>query len=60
MKVYSSARNQRKSMAMNEVVRNNLDSLSQMLRNHTSQSLSLTSSLQSLSDTEAEALSLAR
>ncbi len=46
-------------MAMNEVVRNNLDSLSQMLRNHTSQSLSLTSSLQSL-DTEAEALSLAR
>jgi archaellum component FlaC len=59
MKVYSSARNQRKSMAMNEVVRNNLDSLSQMLRNHTSQSLSLTSSLQSL-DTEAEALSLAR
>lgn len=58
MKVYSSARNQRKSMAMNEVVRNNLDSLSQMLRNHTSQSLSLTSSLQSL-DTEAEALSLA-
>jgi hypothetical protein len=46
-------------MVLNETVRTNLESLSQLLRNQTSQSLSLTPSLQSL-DNEAESLSLAR
>lgn len=59
MKVYSNTRNSKKAIVLNEAVKNNLESLSQLLRNQTSQSLSLSPSLQSL-DNEVEARSLAR
>ena len=59
MKVYSSARNHRKSPRLSQNVRSNLETISNMFRIQEAPALTLTPSLQSF-DGEAEALTLAR
>jgi hypothetical protein len=50
MRVYSSARNHRKSSGLNDSLKHNLEVLADLLKHQNSPTLSLTPSLQSLDD----------
>ena len=59
MKVYSSARHQRKPSILNHTVQTNLTNLAELLKNHNVPVFSQSPSIQSF-DGEEEALTLAR